>query len=379
MSHLRLPPLKRALFAASLSFIIATLAGCATRGQSSRYIPAPEDPRREQVEASINEVIRSPELQLPSVQEYYLGPGDVITLTMVGRDDVFPVNKESGGLYTVTVTENPLITLPYIGSIKVHGKTAGQLQEELRVAYSQYIQNPIPIVTVEKFYYNQVSVLGAVRMPARYPLLFGDTLLDAIFRAGGLTFGRETGGPPPGRFLKIYREKLTPKDRANMPLEELLTRIKEGDRVLPRRELIIPIEDFINEGELSYNIPLHPNDVVYIPSAGTVMVQGPVMSPGVVFLGPSIRTLTQALTEKGGLRFGAASRVEVVRTPARGEPVSYFLNSRRMLRRHQADFLLQDGDQIFVYVHPTRMFLENASKIFRSSINAGASATYNPL
>ncbi|MEO8376328.1 MAG: polysaccharide biosynthesis/export family protein [Candidatus Sumerlaeota bacterium] len=375
-----LPPQSpRGLHAAMLLAVIILFAGCATRGQSSRYIPAPEDPRREQVEASIAEVIRSPDLQLPQAQEYYLGPGDEISLTMVGRDDVFPTNKESGGNYTVVITENPLITLPYIGSIKVHGKSAGQLQEELRVAYSQYIQSPVPIVTVEKFYYNQVSVLGTVKMPARYPLLFGDTLLDAIFRAGGLTFGRDTGGPPPGRFLKIYREKLSPKDRADMPLEELLTRIKEGDRVLPRRELIIPIEDFINEGELSYNIPLHPNDIVYIPSAGTVMIQGPVKNPGVVFLGPSLRTLTQALTEKGGMRYGAASRVEVVRTPPRGEPVSYFLNGRRMLARHQADFLLQDGDQIFVYVHPTRMFLESASKIFRSSLNAGASATYNPL
>ncbi len=379
MSHLPFTQSLRVPCAVLLMALVVALAGCATRGQSSRYIPAPEDPRREQVEASINELIRSPDLQLPHEQEYYLGAGDVISLTMVGRDDVFPVSKENGGLYTVVITENPMITLPYIGSIKVHGKTAGTLQEELRVAYSQYIQNPIPIVTVEKFYYNQVSVLGAVKLPARYPLLFGDTLLDAIFRAGGLTFGRDSGGPPPGRFLKIYREKLTPKDRADMPLDELLKRIKEGDRVLPRRELIIPIEDFINEGELSYNIPLHANDIVYIPSAGTVMVQGPVNNPGVVFLGPSLRTLTQVLTEKGGLRYGAASRVEVVRTPPRGEPVSYFLNARRMLKRHQADFLLQDGDQIFVYVHPTRMFLENASKIFRSSINAGASATYNPL
>ncbi len=355
------------------------LTACGTRGQSSRYITAPEDPRREQVESSIQEIVQSPELQLGQMKEYYIGPGDVLSLTMVGRADVFPANAQTGSLYQVTVTENPLITLPYIGAIKVHGKTSGQLQEELRIAYTQYIQNPVPIVTVEKFYYNQVSVLGSVRAPGRYPLMFGDTLLDAIFRAGGLTFGRDTGGPPPGRYLKIYREKLTPKDRADMPLEELLKRIKEGDRVLPRRELIIPIEDFINEGELAYNLPLMPSDIVYIPSAGTVMVQGSVKSPGVVFLGPSLRTLTQVLTEKGGMRYGAASRVEVVRTPPRGEPVSYFLNGRRMLARNQADFLLQDGDQVFVYPHPVRTFVEAASKIFRSSINAGASATYNPL
>lgn len=376
-------PMRMMTRLASLAMLLAAVmvlaSACATRGRGSKYISAPEDPRRDQMEGALNELMRSPELQMGSLAEYYLGAGDVLSLTMVGRADVFAVDERTGQKYTITLTQNPVITLPFVGAIRVHGKTADQFQEELRVAYSSYIQNPVPIVTVEKYYHNQISVLGSVRAPGRYALEFGDTLLDSIFRAGGLTFGRDTGGPPPGRFLKVYREKLTPKDRADLTMEEVLNLIREGDRVLPRRELVIPIEDFINEGELAYNIPLLPNDIVYIPSAGTVMVQGPVKSPGVAFLGPSIRTLTQAITEKGGMKWGAASRVEVVRTPPRGEPVSYFMNVRKMLSRNQTDFLLQDGDQVFVYRHPTRSFLEGFASIFRSSISAGASATYNPL
>lgn len=362
----------------ALCLALAVASGC-TRGPRSKFIPPPEDPLRSLVEVSLEELMTSPELQLPSQDEYLIGAGDMLGIALVGRPDVLGVNKDEGERMRVRVTQNPYITLPYIGAIKVHGKTANQLQLDLRDAFAQYINDPVPLVNIEEYYYNTITVLGSVKNPGRYPLQVGDSVMDSIFRAGGLTFGRDTGGPPPGRYMKVYREKVTRKDRADLSPEQLLGMLREGDRIETRSPILIPIEDFINQGALQYNIPLQQNDIVYLPPAGTVIVSGHVKRQGVIFLGPSLRTLAHVLTESGGMRFGAASRVEIVRSRADGEPVSYFMSGRRVLDRKQQDFLLQDGDQIFVFRHPVRYPVEWISNIFRGSIQAGANATYNPI
>lgn len=370
------PPFAR-LMALVVLAAMALLSGC-TRGPSSKYINVPEDPERQQFLAEVSRISSSPDLVLGKTDDYAIGPGDVLKITIVGRNDLFGTTDNPDNSLLVTVTDNPALTLPLIGAIRAHGRTAAELQAELSRAYAQFISKPTIIVTVDKFFSNQVAVLGAVKTPGRYPIEFGDTVVDAIFKAGGMTFGG-TSGPPPARVLKVYREKVTRRERQNMSLDELLTQIKEGDRILPREEIVIPLEEFIVAGQLNYNIPLNANDIVYIPPAGAVSVQGRVKTPGATFLGPSIRSVTQVLTERGGLRYGAASRIEVVRIDKDGRVQSFYRNARRMLSRQEEDFMLQDNDQVFVYTHPVRAVLEAIGDIFKASANTGVNATYAPI
>ena len=189
----------------------------------------------------------------------------------------------------------------------------------------------------------------------------------------------QNGGVIPAQVQVERREKLTRKDKADITLEEMLEQVTVNNQVIPREEIIIPIQEFLFYGRLNYNIPLFPNDIVYVPPAGTASVIGRVENPGVVFLGPSVSTITQAITERGGMRYGAESDVEVVRIGLDGESVSYYVNARAMLKRKQPDFVLQDGDQIFVYTHSFRNILEWLGNALRTSASAGASATYNPV
>jgi protein involved in polysaccharide export with SLBB domain len=367
------------LFAASM-----VASGCSSaRNSSSPFVAAPHDPAREAIRGQVRGLMSNAEKMLgEAYQEYYLGPGDIITITLVGRPDILGVtgSQDSGvksreGL-TVTISDNPLLTLPLVGAVRVHGKTVEKLQEELGQAFSNYAKDPKVVITVDKYYRRQVTVLGAVTKPDRYPLDFGDTVLDALFKAGGLTFVSK-GGLPPGRYLKVYREKVTQKQRVELPPQALLNKFRErGGLILPREEIVIPIEEFILGGDLAYNIPLIPNDIVFIPGAGTVNIQGKVRAPGVVIMGPSLRTLTQAITERGGLMFAANKTVEVVRANPSGAPDSYFLNARAMLKRQEPDFLLQDGDQIFVYTHSGRQVLAWFGDLFQATVSTGVNATY---
>lgn len=359
--------------------ILALLAGCAVPTRPS-VPPGPPIDLKRQIDERALERLLSEELQIRRPTEYLLGPGDVINVQLVGRPDVLssgPQGQERG--VEITLSESSMISLPLIGAISVHGKTAGQLQEDLERAYSQFIRDPQPLVLVTFYNRNQVTVIGSVVESGKVPLEFGDTLLDAIFKAGGLSPGGRGGGLAPGRTLKIYREKVSHEQRMEMTMDELIEAITTREGVVPREEIVVPIEDLIFEGKLQYNLPLAPNDIVYVPPAGTASVIGRVGGPGVAFLGPSVSSTTQVLTEMGGMRFSADSRIHVVRPAGDGTFVTYTINGRRMLSRREPDFYIHDGDQLFVFGTRLRAVGEWLGDLFNASIRTGANATYSPM
>ncbi len=367
-------PIGRTIRAIALLAVASILVAC-----GSRPARAPIDLTVYSGLRDYEKVINTAERQLAEGSEYYLGPGDILFIALLGRPDILDESLQRDPDSGFIVTESPYLTLPLIGAIKVHGRTVSQLQADLKAAYTKYIRDPEPIVYVKKFNYNQVSVVGSVQKPGRYPLDFGDTLLDGLFKAGGLSMGGRSGGLAPARYLKLYREKLTRREKAELTLEEIIKRVQTDSQIVPREEIVIPIQEFVFYGRLSYNIPLLPNDIIYVPPAGTASVVGKVKEPGAVFLGPSVGTLSQVLTERGGLRLGADADVEVVRLGDDGVPIVYEMNARRILKRKDPDFLIQDGDQVFVHGNVGRGILEWFGTIFRTSVSGGASATYNPV
>lgn len=368
----------RGLLALFAGLLLLAASACSTRGPDSPFVSGPLDPSgifTEEAQAKLEAAMS--EFQPES--EYYLGPGDVITLSLLGRPDLLGVKEDKPELPRFTITDNPFLVLPYIGAVKVHGKTPRQFEQDLAIAYqASQVRDPVPVVSVEKYYRNQVTVLGSVKTPGRYDMLTGDTILDVVFKAGGMTLGGKTGDLPPGPFLKVFRDKLNNRDRAELSPETLLERISVEGTIKPRDEIIVPIDQYLIGGDLRYNLPLKPNDIVFVPPAGTVIVHGPVKQAKVVFLGPSLRTVAQVLTECGGLKFEATSRIEVVRPQPDGIPISYFMDARDILAREEPDFMLRDNDSVFVYEGPVRKTLAAIGSIFSTTVGAGVSATYNP-
>ncbi len=322
-------------------------------------------------------LLKDAELYQTREQTYRIGTGDVISIQLIGRNDI--LGTESHGEAEFTITDNPMIALPHVGAIRVHGKTALELQEQLKAAYTQWIPDPQPLVIIKKFQANQIAVLGVVKIPGTYPLSAGDTLMDAIFKAGGLNVGASGSGQAPSRYLKVYREKVDRQQKAGMTLDELVSKINEGNKMLPREEITVPIDDYILTNAFTYNIPIFPNDVVYVPPAGTVNVQGRMDRAGIIFLGPSMRTVGQVLTQAGKLKFGARSVVQINRPNVDGSRQSYFLNARHIAKRTAPDFYVQDGDEIFVDSHWFRVSLEFFGNMLSRGTRAGLNASYNPV
>ena len=110
--------------------------------------------------------------------EYSLGPEDVIQVW---------VWKEPDLSTTVMVRPDGRISLPLIGELEAKGRSAVQLQEEVKKRLATYVSEPVVTVIVKEVNYPKISVLGQVRKPDVYKIRQKLTVLDAIALAGGFT------------------------------------------------------------------------------------------------------------------------------------------------------------------------------------------------
>jgi polysaccharide export outer membrane protein len=112
-----------------------------------------------------------------------LGVGDAVRVTVFQQPDLTTEAR---------INEKGLIAMPLVGEVKV----AGLSQHEAAVAIGdslkkgQYLKNPQVAVAVTTVRSKQVSVLGLVARPGRYPLDDTSTnLSDVIAAAGGISAG----------------------------------------------------------------------------------------------------------------------------------------------------------------------------------------------
>ncbi|MFM5932364.1 MAG: XrtA/PEP-CTERM system exopolysaccharide export protein [Novosphingobium sp.] len=167
-------------------------------------------------------------------EEYVIGPLDELTV-FVWR------NPELGA--NVQVRPDGRITTPLITDMPAVGKTPSMLSEDIKLQLSQYIQDPLVSVIVNKFagtFSQQVRVIGATEKPASLPYRANMTLLDAMIAVGGLS-----------EYAAGNRAKLIRFD-------------KESGR---QKEFALRLGDLLRKGESKANVMLMPGDVIIIPES----------------------------------------------------------------------------------------------------------------
>jgi polysaccharide biosynthesis/export protein len=167
-------------------------------------------------------------------EEYVIGPLDELTI-FVWR------NPELGA--SVQVRPDGRITTPLITDMPAVGKTPSMLAEDLKLQLSQYIEEPLVSVIVNKFagtFSQQVRVVGATEKPASIPYRANMTLLDAMIAVGGLS-----------EYAAGNRARLIRFD-------------KESGR---QREFALRLGDLLKKGESRANVMLMPGDVIIIPES----------------------------------------------------------------------------------------------------------------
>ncbi len=107
---------------------------------------------------------------------YKLGMGDVITVQVVGEDEL---KREK-----VRLSDAGTLSFPYLGEIRVRGMTVGELGDYITKGLKgRYLLNPQVTVTILE--YRDFFVNGLVGKPGGYPFTPGLTVRKAISIAGG--------------------------------------------------------------------------------------------------------------------------------------------------------------------------------------------------
>jgi polysaccharide export outer membrane protein len=117
------------------------------------------------------------EAQRSNSNDYKLGAGDKIRVTVYGEEDLSGEFQVDGTGY---------LRLPLIGEVHAGGRTAFQLEGEVESALENgYLKNPR--VSIEVTTYRPFYIIGQVNRPGQYPYTSNMSALDAVGIAGGFT------------------------------------------------------------------------------------------------------------------------------------------------------------------------------------------------
>jgi polysaccharide biosynthesis/export protein len=307
-----------------------------------------------------------------SYRDAAIGVGDILTVTVY--------EAQAGGLFIPReagvrpgnfidmprqqVDQSGNIVIPYAGAIKVAGLTPRAVSKLIRERLENRAVDPQAIVSVVEQRGNQVSVLGDVNSPQRFPIDPGGIRLTAaIARAGG------------------------PKD----PPYEITITLKRNGRTYDQSMSSVihrPNEDVL----------LAPGDMVFLTRVPRVyMAFGSTPSPGSVgginnrrftFENDSM-SLAEALAKAGGLDgFRADSKslyvyrfepkpllegvgIDVARFPTPTAPAVYAFDVSKPDGMFLADsFKMRDHDVISVAESPSTEFIKLMNTLNSATTNA---------
>jgi polysaccharide biosynthesis/export protein len=173
--------------------------------------------------------------------------------------------------YGQTVSPNGTIFFPFIGRVRVAGKTTGEIRDEMAAALAPYIKNPQLDVRVLAYRSQKIAMTGELKQPG--PLAISDvplTLVDAITRAGGTTTEAD-----------LQRVRLTRNGKL----------------------YVLDANGILDRGDVTQNVMLQSGDIVNIPDRydSRIFVMGEVKTPMPVNMVRGRASIADALSQAGGI------------------------------------------------------------------------------
>jgi polysaccharide export outer membrane protein len=195
--------------------------------------------------------------------DYPLGAGDTIRVQVFQNPDLTIETR---------VSENGSITYPLIGAVDLGGLSVAAAEKKIAEALQKggFIRQPQVNIALIQIRGNQVSVLGQVNRPGRFPLETANTRLsDMLATAGGATQGGD--------------------DMA----------IVSGERGGKEFRQVIDIPAIYLDNKPADDIILKGGDTIFVHRAPVFYIYGEAQRPG-SFRVERGMTVMQALAQGGG-------------------------------------------------------------------------------
>ena len=217
--------------------------------------------------------------QTPTLaSDYKLGPGDAIRVQVYQNPDL---------TVEARVSESGSISYPLVGNVSIGGLSIGQAETRIGQALrsSNVLKAPQVNIVLLQVRGNQVSVLGQVNKPGRFPLeTFNVRVTDMLAAAGGVT--------PAGDDVAVVSGMRDGKPfRKTIDVPALFAGTRSAD-----------------------DIVLAAGDTIYVNKAPTYYIYGEAQRPGPYKVERGM-TMMQALAQGGGTTpRGSQDRLHLYRT-----------------------------------------------------------------
>ncbi len=231
-----------------------------------------------------------------------LGAGDVLKISVYGNPDLALETR---------VSEAGEITFPLVGNVALGGLSVSAAEKKLGglLESGGFLRKAQVNIIVTQLQSQQVSVLGQVNRPGRYPIEGKRSLMDMLAMAGGVS---QDGG-------------------------DAVSLIRKRNGKTTRE--IIDIVDMVRSADLNRDLEVAGNDVIFVERAPRFYIYGEVQRPGAFRLERSM-TVLQALSVGGGLtQRGTERGIRIKRRDEAGK--LEIINAKH-------DVLLQVDDMVYV-------------------------------
>lgn len=296
--------------------------------------------------------VTSPQQRANWQKHLTLGPGDILTLGFYGDTNLTKSD--------VIVRPDGRISYLQAHDVVASGLTVDELRDKFNEELSKYFRSPRVLVSPVAYHSKKYYVLGRVTRQGAYTLDRPITILEAIARADGL----ETG------LLDRNSVDLADLDRSVL--------VRDGKRVQ------IDFEKLFGSGDLSQNIPIEPNDLLYFPptTLKEVYVVGEVGEPGVVSW-TADTSIISAITERGGFSPRSFKRRVLVMRGSINHPETFVVDTWAITDGRLADFKLQPKDIVYVssrpFIRAEELLDLAATSFIQSAVTAWTGGFVGPI
>lgn len=258
----------------------------------------------------------------PEYEDYVIGGGDLIRISIFEAPDLSTETRVSarGG-----------VTMPLLGTVAIADLSVCKAEQHVERLYREkYLQDPHVTIFVKEQFGSKVTMMGALKKPGTYDSYASMSLMDVLAMAEGLS-------DRAGRTVQIRRKA------------------DSGEGTI---SLIIDLDQMIKDGREDLNVSIKGGDMVYVPEAGSVFVDGAVRKAGAYPIRQEM-SVQEAIVAAGGLQsFADAKDIKLVRYLGKGkrEVARMSLND---LQAQKAQMLkVVDRDIIFVESSASSAFFQ---------------------
>ena len=271
---------------------------------------------------------------------YKLGPGDNVTIYVIGRPDTktegIPIAPDGTVTYLDVRVRIAGLTIPEAG--KAVETALQKLDTNARVVLS-------PGVLGSKSY----TILGSVPNQGRFTLDRSVSLLEAIAKAGGLS-----------------------KDDTQVGVVNARVNLDKSFIVRQGRKLAVDFTKLYSDGDTSQNITLQHEDHIYIASnlSDEYYVFGYVNRQGMHRVRPGLGVVG-AITEQAGFAEGAWKGKALLVRGKMDKPETIVVDIGDVLKAKKADIPIQPGDMLYIHRRPwyhAETILDNAFTSFLRAV-----------